>query len=55
MGDACLAEELRTLLKPARGFAPKPSHIRAALLGLGLGLGLVRAEQVAPPALACGC
>ena len=30
--DTSLAEQLRPLLKPARGFAPKLSHIRAALL-----------------------
>ncbi len=30
--DTILAEQLRPLLKPARGFPPKLSHIRAALL-----------------------
>lgn len=30
--DTSLAEQLRPLLKPARGFPPKLSHIRAALL-----------------------
>ena len=32
MDDASLAEQLRPLLKPARGFAPKLSHICAAIL-----------------------
>ena len=32
MDDASLAEQLRLLLKPARGFAPKLSHICAAIL-----------------------